>query len=117
MWPAKRIPGALLAVAIAAYGPDCLGMATREQAIECCRAMHCHAHGRHSQDCCGTTLSVRAVVGQPSSLQGLLVTPVAMGVVEAVSSFQIRQIPVRMVSKHSHDPPPSNSIPALALRI
>lgn len=117
MWPAKRIPGALLAVAIAAYGPDCLGMATPEQAMQCCRTMHCHAHGRHSQDCCSNTLQVRVVLGQPSSLEGSDVTQVAIGVVQAVSSFQKKGIPVIVVSKHSHDPPPSNSVTVPSLRI
>lgn len=116
MWPAKRIPGALLAVAIAAYGPDCLGMATPEQAMQCCRTMHCHAHGRHSQDCCSTTLLLRAVFGQPSSPQGLVGARVAIDAVQAVSSLQIKWILVSVVSKHSHDPP-SNSVPVPSLRI
>ena len=117
MWPAKRIPGALLAVAIAAYGPDCLGIATPEQAMQCCRTMHCHAHGRHSQDCCSTTLQGRAALGQPSSLQELVVKRVAIGVVQAVSSFEKKRIPVSVVSQHSHYPPLSNSMPSPSLRI
>jgi len=40
--------------------------------MQCCRTMHCQAHGRHSQDCCCTTLQVRAGLGQPSTLQGLV---------------------------------------------
>ena len=117
MGPAKRIPGALLAVAIAASGPDCLDMATPQRAMQCCRTMHCHSHGRHSGDCCSTTLQERAVLGQPSSPQGLVVTRVAIGVAQAVSSFPIKRNPFSVVSKHSHDPPPSNSPPALSLRI
>ena len=124
MGPAKRIPGALLAVAIAAYGPDCLGMATPQQAMQCCRTMHCHDHGyrrqetgRHSKDCCSTTLHERAVLGQPSSPQGLAFTRIAIGVAQAVSPFPIKRNPFSVVSNHSHDPPPPNSLPALSLRI
>jgi hypothetical protein len=85
--------------------------------MRCCRTMLCHAHGRHCQDCCGTTTQVRAVLAQPSTLPALVVTGVAIGMVQALSCFQTTWFPISMVSKHTHDPPPSNSIPALSLRI
>lgn len=42
----------VLTIAFAVYGSDCLAMTTPEQAMRCCRSMHCSSHGHHGQDCC-----------------------------------------------------------------
>jgi hypothetical protein len=110
-----------LTVALAAYGLDCLGMATPEQAMQCCNTMRCHTHSHHqhhgSQDCCNTTPQMHAALGQPSSVQALAFSPVALGVVRASNDSQIMEFSARIMGGHSHDPPPQCSTAVLSLRI
>jgi len=118
---AKWVLSSVLTAALAAYGLDCVGMATPEQAMPCCNTMRCHTHHRRShhgsQDCCSTTPQMRAALGQPSSIQGISFSPVALGVVLAFSDFQIVEFSSAIISGHSHDPPASRSKLVLSLRI
>jgi hypothetical protein len=113
--PARLVLVSTLTVALAAYGLDCFGMATAEQAMQCCNKMRCPSHhhpGHHgSQDCCNTTPQMHAALGQPSSVQGVSFSPVALGVVQASNDSQVVEFSARIVTGHSHDPPPSCSIP------
>ena len=110
-----------LTVALAAYGLDCLGMATPEQAMQCCNTMRCHTHSHHqhhgSQDCCNTTPQMHTALGQPSSVQAIAFSPVALGVVQAFNDSQIMEVFASILAGHSHDPPPACPIPFPTLRI
>ena len=107
---------AALTVALAAYGMDCFGMTTPEQAMQCCAAMQCSSHAHHGQDCCKTMPSMHGTVGQPSSVQGVSFSPVALGTVLALDDLQSSEPSVCLTAEHSHDPP-SASTGILALRI
>lgn len=121
MRPAKWVLSSALTATLAAYGLDCVGMATPEQAMQCCNKMQCHTHHRRShhgsQDCCSTTPQMRAALGQPSSIQGMTFSRVAFPVVQAFSDFQIVEFCSVIIAAHSHDPPASCSRPILSLRI
>jgi hypothetical protein len=119
--PAKWVLLSALIVALAAYGLDCLGMTTPEQAMQCCNTMRCHSHHHRShhgnQDCCNTTPQIHADFGQPSSVQAIAVMPVALRVVQAFNDSQIAEFFASIIAEHSHDPPPSCSTPVISLRI
>jgi hypothetical protein len=121
MRPAKWVLSSTLTAALTAYGLDCVGMVTPEQAMQCCNTMRCHTHHRRShhgsQDCCSTTPQMHAALGQPSSTQGITFSPVAPGVVQAFSDFQIVEFSSAVIVAHSHDPPASCYRPILSLRI
>jgi hypothetical protein len=109
----------LIAVALAVYSVDCSGMATPEQAMQCCKTM-CHSHNHrshHGQDCCKTTPQMHAALAQPSSVQGIPFSPVAIGTVWAFSDSQIMEFSASIIAGHSHDPPPTCSAPIPSLRI
>jgi hypothetical protein len=119
--PAKWVLSSALIVALAAYGLDCLAMATPEQAMQCCNTMRCHSrhHRSHhgSQDCCNTTPQMHADFGLPASVQAIDFSPVALGVVQAFKDSQITKFFASIIAVHSHDPPPSCSTPVISLRI
>ena len=121
MWLAKRAYVAALIVALATLALDCAGMITPEQAMQCCNTMRCHSHHGRShhgnQDCCNTTPQIHADFGQPSSVQGIAFSPVALGVVKAFNDSQIADFFASIVAEHSHDPPHSCSTPVISLRI
>ena len=106
---------AALIIALAAYAIDCVA-ATPQQAMQCCHSMRCSSHGHHGMDCC-KTITVRAVLGQPSSLQGVSLTHVTFGVVEALEISASLGRPGPAAIAHSHAPPGSFSPPLVALRI
>src|ERR1039457_6578981 len=109
---------AVLAVSLATYAFDCGAAATPEHAMQCCKAMRCSSHGHHGQDCCKTMPAMRAVFGQPSSVQGASFSPVAFGVVPALTESHGMDPCARMIAAHCHAPP-IFCLPALlqALRI
>jgi hypothetical protein len=121
MWLAKRAYVSALIVALATFALDCAGMITPEQAMQCCNTMRCHSHHHRShhgnQDCCNTTPQIHADFGQPSSVQGIAFSPVALGVVQAFNDSQIADFFASIVAEHSHDPPHSCSTPVISLRI
>jgi hypothetical protein len=61
--------------------------------------------------------AMHAVVGQPSSTQGISSSPVALGLVQAFNESNGIEPSARMIAEHSHAPPISSSPPALPLRI
>src|ERR1700745_757536 len=91
--PAKCVLSSALIVALAAYGLDCAGMITPEQAMQCCNTMRCHSHHGRShhgnQDCSNPSPAIQADFGQPSSVQGIAFSAVALGVVQAFNDSQI----------------------------
>ena len=74
-----RVLIAVLTVALAGYALDGVGMTTPEQAMQCCNSMRCPSHGHHGQDCCKSMPSVHAAFGQPSSMQGVSFSLIALG--------------------------------------
>lgn len=120
MRTAQCVISLALTIALAAYGLQCLVRATPEQAMQCCNAMHCHSHHHHSdgsQDCCKTMPQMHIPLGQPSSFQGIVFAPVALGMVRVICSHQIVEFSIPSVMGHSHDPPLSWSKPTRSLRI
>src|SRR5271167_3719358 len=108
---------AVLTVALAAYGFDCGATTTREQAMQCCKAMRCSSHGHHGQDCCKTMPAMHAAFGQPSSVQGASFSPVALGVAPGFNECHGLDRCARMIAAHSHAPPISCSPAPAPLRI
>ena len=85
---AKPMFLAVLAVALATYAFDCEAMTSPEQAMECCKSMHCSLHRHHSMgqkdmDCCKTMPSMHAPFVQPSSVQDLSFSPIVFVVIPA----------------------------------
>lgn len=107
---------AVLTVSLGAYGLDCAGMTTPEQAMQCCNSMQCAAHDHRGQGCCKTMPEMRAVLGQPSSLQGVSATPVALGLVQSSIDSGSSESSACVIAERAHDPPLS-SPPAVPLRI
>lgn len=120
MRPPECVISLALTIALAAYGLDCLGMATPEQAMQCCNTMHCHSHHHHShgsQGCCNTASQMHAALGQPSAIRGIPFSPVALGVAQAPSDSQSMGFSPSIIAAHSHDPPASRPTPTISLRI
>jgi len=114
---ARRVLLAVLVVALTAYAFDCLGMATPEQAMRCCNSMQCPSHSHHGQDCCKTMPAMHAAVGQPSSVQGISFSSVALAIVGVFSASRTIELPsVGLIAEHSHAPPAFYP-PILPLRI
>ena len=114
---ARRVFLAVLTVALAAYASDCGGMATVEQAMQCCNSMRCSSHGHHSQECCKTMPAIHAFIGQPPSVQGISFASVALGVVWAFGESDSIESSARLIAGYSHAPPTSCSPAILPLRI
>lgn len=118
----KRMCLTVMAVALVAYGFDCVGMDTPKQATQCCQTMRCHLHvrhygARHDQKCCRTTLQMRAVFGSPSLfVQGVPVSSIALDVVSVFGYVHVPEF-FAAIAEHCNDPPLSFSIPVLGLRI
>jgi hypothetical protein len=108
---------AVLTFAVAAYASDCGGMTTPEQAMQCCNSMRCSSHHHHGQECCKTMPAMHAVLGQPSSVQGISFSPVALGLVREFSESQSIEHSTSTIAEHSHAPPMSFSPAAPPLRI
>ena len=114
---ARQVLLAVLTLSVAAYASDCGGMTTPEQAMQCCNSMRCSSHHHHGQECCKTMPAMHAAFGQPSSVQGISFSPVALGLVPAFNESRSIEPSARMIAEHSHAPPISSSPPALPLRI
>jgi hypothetical protein len=113
MLAGRRVLFVALTVALATYALDCVSMTTPEQAMQCCKAMHCHSHHHHkSQDCCKTMPAMHAVLGQPSLAQGVSLSPVVVGLVQAFSETNGLEPSAGIIAEHSHAPPIS-SLPAV----
>ena len=111
---------AALSVALAAYGVDCMGMATPEHTTSCCEKMRCHSHHHHNQnpqDCCKTTPQIQAALGQPSTMQTISVPLGMFGVIQVFVDPKMSAFFAHISARHSHDPPPSDSVSTLPLRI
>ena len=109
-----------LTVALAAYGFDCVGMHTPEEAMQCCDTMRCHSqhhNGHRSEDCCKSMVQTDADLGPPPALQGISFSPVVVGVLLASNYPHVVDASVGVIAEHSHDPPPCCSTSVLSLRI
>jgi hypothetical protein len=119
---AKLIVASILLVAIGAYGVDCNAMTTAEQAMQCCKSMHCmsshhNSSGNHSTDCCKAMPDMRSALGQPSSVHNLSLSPAALEVLPASALTQNVQAHRSLIAIDSHSPPLLFSPPPLSLRI
>jgi hypothetical protein len=114
---AGRVLIAVLTVALAGYALDCVGMTTPEQAMQCCNSMRCPSHGRHGQDCCKSMPSIYAALGQPSSIQGVSFSIIALGIVQAFDQCDGCASSSRLIAEHAHAPPFLDSPAPQPLRI
>jgi hypothetical protein len=114
---AGRMLIAVLSVALMGYALDCVGMTTSEQAMQCCNTMRCPSHGHHGQDCCKSMPSVHAALGQPSSLQGVSFSLLALGIVQALDQCDSCASSSRLIAEYAHAPPFLDSPTPLPLRI
>jgi hypothetical protein len=114
---ARQVLLAVLTLSVAAYASDCGGMTTPEQAMQCCNSMRCSSHHHHGRECCKTMPAMHAALAQPSSVQGISFSPVALGLVRAFNESNAIEPSARMIAEHSHAPPISSSPSALPLRI
>jgi hypothetical protein len=114
---ARAVLLVIAVVAFAAYGSDCLAMATPEQAMQCCNSMPCAPDSHHGQDCCKAMSAIHApfVQAQPKHV----VTVVQLGAVSASGLAQTAGICATGVSiaRYSHAPPPAHSHPSPPIRI
>jgi hypothetical protein len=116
----RRARAALLLIAVvafAAYGSDCLTMATLEQAMECCNSMPCAPDSHHGQHCCKAMSAIHApfVQAQPKHV----VTVVQLGAVPTSELAQTAGICATGVSiaRYGHAPPPAHSHASPPIRI
>src|SRR5207248_1942707 len=107
---------AALTVSLLAYGLDCVGMTTPEQAMQCCKSMGCHSHNVRGQDCCKSMPAQVTAVAQPPSVQAHFFSPCVVGIVSLVN-FQVSYFSAGRIGQCSHDPPQSASVPVLPLRV
>jgi hypothetical protein len=114
---ARPVLLAVLTAALAAYGLDCSAMTTPEQAMQCCNSMRCSSHHHHGQDCCKTMPAMHAVLGQPSSVQGITFSPAPLGEMAAFDESHGIESSARMIAEHSHAPPIFSPPAVLPLRI
>ena len=115
---ARQVLLAVLTLSVAAYASDCGGMATPEQAMQCCNSMQCPSHHHHrGQECCKTMPAMHAALGQPSPAQGVSFSPVTFGVVRAFNESRSTEHSARIILEHSHAPPSSCAPATLPLRI
>lgn len=120
MGVAKRFLSSSLTVALAAYGVDCGNAATLEMAMQCCKAMRCHAHRGHShqnEDGCKSKSQMRPALDQAWLTQWIRFLPVTQPVAPAASGTRFTKPTAYVVAGHSHDPPFSYPAPVLSLRI
>ena len=108
---------AIFALALGAYAFDCEAATTPEQAMQCCKSMHCSSHGHHGQDCCKTMPTMHAPFVQPSSVHGVSFSPVVFAVMAA--SWECRDLDsfARSIAAHCHAPPIFYSPASPPLRI
>ena len=109
---------AVLAVALTAYAFDCgAGMATPEQAMQCCNSMPCSPHGHDGQDCCKTMPAMHAPFVQPSVATAVQPSLVALATLAASGESRGVDWSTRTLAELSHAPPNFYSVANLPLRI
>src|SRR5215472_14210236 len=91
----KRVPVTTLAFALVVYGFDCPGTATPEQAMQCCKRMHCHSHHHNTQ--------LQVALGQPSSIHAIAVTPATMPTAHVFNDSRVAKYLTHNIARHSHD--------------
>ena len=105
----RAILVAVLTVVLSAYGLDCFGITAPEQSMQCCNRMHCHSprnhHSHQSMDCCDTMPQMHSSLGHPSSVQGVSLSPVVLGLVLSFSDPRLVEGSCSIIAAHSHDPP------------
>jgi hypothetical protein len=114
---ARPIFAAIVVVALSAYALDCSAMTTPEQAMQCCKTMHCSSHAHHGQDCCKTMPTAHPSFVQPSSLHGLSFSPVVLAVMPASVESRGFDSSGRSIAAHCHAPPIFCSPPSAPIRI
>ena len=120
---AKQMFLTVLSVALATYAFDCEAMTSPEQAMQCCKSMHCSSHhhhgtGQQQMDCCKTMPSMHAPFVQPSSVQGLSFSPIVFAVMPASGEpHGLDSSSTCRVAARCHAPPIFYIPAALPLRI
>lgn len=122
MRAAKPMFLTVLIVALATYAFDCEAMITPQQAMQCCKSMHCSSHrhhgmGQQDMDCCKTMPSMHASFVQPSSVQGLSFSPIVFAVIPASGEPGLDSSSSCRIAARCHAPPIFYVPAALPLRI
>jgi hypothetical protein len=108
---ANAILRSVLTVALAAYALDCEAMATPQQAMQCCAAMHCASNGQmkmdaqQGMDCCKTMPTVRAPFLIPSAGHEISYGAVVFAVLPVPSSLTKFVSTSSGVTERTHAPP------------
>src|SRR5215472_4579908 len=117
MCSARPVLLAVLTVAFAAYGSDCLAMATPEQAMRCCRSMPCSSHGHHGRDCCKRMSMFHSPFVQPSVEREQISSHVVLAdAAETVDAPRL-DAPAFIVAAQCHAPPEPRVLAPRPIRI
>jgi hypothetical protein len=114
---ARQILMGVLAVALAVYAFDCPATTTPEQAMQCCNSMPCSSQGHHGQDCCKTMQAMHAPFVQPSFVNSISYSPVAVAVLDSFDEFRGVDSSAHTLAELSNAPPTINSPIPPPLRI
>ena len=114
---ARHIAIAILAVALAAYGFDCSGITTTEQAMQCCNSMPCSSQSHHGEDCCKTMPTSHAPFVQTALVHGRAAYSPVVALLPALPGSSEWSISVRIASTDFHPPPIFRSTAPKPLRI
>jgi hypothetical protein len=105
------------AVALAAYGFDCLAMTAPEQAMQCSNSMPCMPNSHHGQDCCKTMPSVQTAFLQPSAGHTPSLTDVATVIVSEFPDVLGTHLVIPNTARVSHPPPIADPQASSPIRI
>jgi hypothetical protein len=113
---AKLILPVVLTVALAAYALDCVGMTSAEQAMQCCKSMHCSHHGK-SQDCCKTMPETHRPFVQAPAAHQFTFAALGLAVLPVIHPSPNADSVARFLRANSHAPPDSPPPASPPLRI
>src|SRR5271169_5774559 len=108
---------AVLAVALAAYGFDCSAATTPEQAMQCCKSVHCSSHRHQGQDCCKTMPTTHGSFVQLSPGHGVSAAHVVFALAPASTEDVGLDFSARSLVAQCHAPPIFCSPASAPLRI
>ena len=115
---ARSVLMVVMAVALAAYGFDCLVTSTSDEAMQCCDTMACSSPGhQHSDDCCKTMPSAHSPFVQTHFSHNTDVPFAHFAFLPVVNSQGVEFSAQAVPATYSHAPPISQSAVEAPLRI
>ena len=113
----KQIVRLVLVIALATYAFDCSAGTTQEQAMQCCKSMHCSSHAHHGQDCCKSMPSMHGPFVQPSGSHDIAVSPAVFEAAQAAGDSACLDFSGQILAAQCHAPPIFHLSAPLPLRI